>query len=121
MSKTKALKFNKIVDKFLIELQVILPDEKDIVIFKSQVDIATMINPNKILDSFIKHVYPHKKYIMENNEDFFLGNGLSLEKDYMSESIHLTELWKTKLSPQNKIVVWKYFKVMILLAEKSIS
>jgi hypothetical protein len=38
----------------------------------------------------------------------------------MSEAIHLTEMWKTKLSPENKIVVWKYFQVMILLAEKSI-
>jgi hypothetical protein len=121
MSKTNALRFNKIVDKFLTELQTILPDEKDIIIFKSQVDVTAMINPNKILNSFIKHVYPHKTHIMEKNEDFFLGNGLNIEKDYMSEAIHLSELWKTKLSLENKIVVWKYFQVMILLSEKSLS
>ena len=121
MSKTKALRFNKIVDKFLTELQTILPDEKDIIIFKSQVDVTAMINPNKILNSFIKNVYPHKTHIMEKNEDFFLGNGLNIEQDYMSEAIHLSELWKTKLSPENKIVVWKYLQVMILLSEKSLS
>ena len=120
MSKLNSLRFNKIVDKFLTELETILPDEKDIVIFKSQLAVTAMIYPNKILHSFINHVYPHKTHIMEKNEDFFLGNNLSEKQDYMSEAIHLTEMWKTKLSPENKIVVWKYFQVMILLAEKSI-
>jgi hypothetical protein len=119
MSKTNCLRFNKIVDKFLTELQTILPNEKDIVIFKSQINVVAMIDPNKILNSFVKYVYPHKQHILDENEEFFLGDGVSVKKDYMSESIHLTDLWKTKLSPENKIIVWKYFKVMIVLSEKS--
>ena len=58
---------------------------------------------------------------MEKNEDFFLGNNLSEKQDYMSEAIHLTEIWKSKLSPENKNIVWKYFQVMIVLAEKSLN
>ena len=45
------IKFNKIVEKFLSELHNILPEEKDIVIFKSQVSVVTMIDPNKLLRS----------------------------------------------------------------------
>ena len=121
MSKSNSLRFNKIVDKFLTELQTILPNEKDIVIFQSQLALTAMINTNKILNSFINHVYPHKTHIMEKNEDFFLGNNLSEKQDYMSEAIHLTEIWKSKLSPENKNIVWKYFQVMIVLAEKSLN
>lgn len=119
MNKNNSLRFNKMVNNFLDELQTILPDEKDIVIFKSQLDVTAMINPHKILQSFILYVYPYKKYIMEKKEEFFLGNNISLKKDYMTEAIHLTDLWKTKLSNENKEVVWKYFQVMIILSEKS--
>lgn len=120
MDKNITTKFNNIINKFLDELQVILPQEKDIAIFKSQVDVTNMISPNKVLQSFVKFVYPYKKEIMEKNESFFLGDGLSLKKDYMSDAIHLTELWQTKLSNENKEVVWKYFQVMIIIAEKSL-
>ena len=113
-------KFNKIVDKFLNELHTILPDEKDIVIFQSQVGVAIMVDPTKLLKSFIKYAYPHKDHILKKNEDFFLGDELSIKQDYMADAIHLTDLWKNKLSDQNKEVVWKYFQVMTLLAEKSI-
>lgn len=120
MDKNICIQFNKIVNNFLDELQQILPEEKDIVIFKSQVDITIMINPNKILNSFIKYVYPYKQNIMEKNESFFLGDGVSIQQDYMSNAIHLTDLWKTKLSDTNKEIVWKYFQVMTIIAEKTI-
>ena len=58
--------------------------------------------------------------IRQRIADFFLGDELSIKQDYMADAIHLTDLWKNKLSDQNKEVVWKYFQVMTLLAEKSI-
>jgi hypothetical protein len=120
MDKNICIQFNKIMNKFLDELQQILPEEKDIIIFKSQVDVTNMINPTKILQSFIKYAYPYKKHIIEKDESFFLGDGVSIKQDYMSDAIHLTELWKTKLSNANKEVVWKYFQVMIIISEKAI-
>lgn len=121
MSKNNISRFNKIVDKFLDELHTILPNEKDIVIFQSQVGVATMVDKEKILKSFIQFVYPHKEHIINKNEEFFLGDELSIKKDYMADAIHLTDLWKNKLSPENKEVVWKYFQVMTVLAEKSLN
>lgn len=118
MEKQAVTKFNKIVEKFLEELGSILPDEKDIVIFQSQLGVMTMVDPSKIIKSFIQHLYPYKDKIMSKDEAFFLGDGVQIKQDYLSEAIHLTELWKNKLSEQNKQVVWKYFQVMTVLAEK---
>ena len=111
--------FNNIIDNFLDELQKILPGEKDIIIFRSQLDITKMITPSKILESFLKFVYPYKQQILERNESFFLGDNVGVKEDYLSNAIHLTDLWKTKLSKEKKEVVWKYFQVMIIIADKS--
>jgi hypothetical protein len=119
MSKRNNVKkFNKIIDNFLSELHKILPTEKDIIIFQSQLSVATMLNEKKILNSFIEFVYPHKNNILAKNEDFFLKDNIDVDKDYLSDSIHLKDLWKTKLNKENKDIVWKYFQVMILLSEK---
>ena len=57
-------KFNKLLNNFLSDLQSILPEEKDIAVFKSQIAVATMISENKVLKSFIDHVFPYKEHIM---------------------------------------------------------
>lgn len=116
--KASILRFNKTINKFLEELQKILPNEKDITIFQSQIDVALMFDETKVLKSFIQFVLPYKKQILEKDEKFFLGNNVEIEKDYMSQAIHLTDLWKNKLSDNNKIIVWKYFQVLTILAEK---
>ncbi len=111
-------KFNKLVDNFLTDLQSILPDETEVTVLKSQIAVATMWSENKILKSFVDYVYPYKEHIMEKNEEFFLGDDISEKKDYLSEALHMADLWQNKLSDDNKDVVWKYFQVMVVLAEK---
>ena len=51
--KTSILRFNKTVDTFLEQLIKILPEEKDIKIFQSQISVALMFDESKILKSFI--------------------------------------------------------------------
>ena len=93
--------------------------KEDIRVFKSQVSTIEYLDESKILKSFIQFGYPYKDQILKKDEEFFLKTGsVNVENDYMSESIHLRDLWKNKLSPKNKEVVWKYFQVMIVLADK---
>ena len=121
MSKrTSILRFNKTIDTFLDQLIKILPEEKDIKIFQSQISVALMFNENKILESFIQFVSPYKKQILGKDESFFLEDNIEVEKDYMSKAIHLTDLWKNKLSTDNKEIVWKYFQVLTVLSEKHV-
>ena len=118
--KASTLRFNKTINKFLEELQKILPGEKDIPIFQSQIDVTLMFDESKVLKSFIQFVSPYKQQIIDKDEKFFLGDNVEIEKDYMSQAIHLTDLWKNKLSNENKLIVWKYFQVLVILADKHI-
>ena len=122
MANIHVKKFNKIIIGFLDELIKILPEEKNIKVFKSQLSTVEFLDEKKIIKSFIQYGYPYKKQILEKDESFFLKEGnVKIEGDYMSEALQLKRLWQTKLSDDNKEVVWKYFKVLVLICEKYMS
>ena len=122
MSNIHVKKFNKIIIGFLDELMKILPEEKNIKVFKSQLSTIEFLDEKKIIKSFIQYGYPYKKQILEKDSSFFLKEGnVKIEGDYMSEALQLKRLWQTKLSDDNKEVVWKYFKVLVLICEKYMS
>ena len=114
-------RFNKLISTFLSDLKKTLPNEKKIKVVSSQVETLILLTPKKIFKSCVKFIYPHKEQILNKNEQFFLEQKLNVQKDYLSEALELKTLWTTKLSPQNKEVIWKYFKILILLIEKEIS
>jgi len=122
MSNIHVKKFNKIIIGFLDELMKILPEEKNIKVFKSQLSTVEFLDEKKIIKSFIQYGYPYKKQILDKDSSFFLKEGnVKIEGDYMSEALQLKRLWQTKLSDDNKEVVWKYFKVLVLICEKYMS
>jgi len=122
MSNIHLKKFNKIIIGFLDELMKILPEEKNIKVFKSQLSTVEFLDEKKIIKSFIQYGYPYKKQILDKDSSFFLKEGnVKIEGDYMSEALQLKRLWQTKLSDDNKEVVWKYFKVLVLICEKYMS
>lgn len=122
MANIHVKKFNKIIIGFLEELMKILPEEKNIKVFKSQLSTVEFLDEKKIIKSFIQYGYPYKKQILEKDSSFFLKEGnVKIEGDYMSEALQLKRLWQTKLSDDNKEVVWKYFKVLVLICEKYMS
>lgn len=119
MSEIHVKKFNSVLIGFLDELMQILPDEKNIKVFKSQLSTVKYLDEKKIIKGFIQYGYPYKKQILEKDESFFLKEGnVEVEGDYMNEALQLKRLWETRLSDDNKEVVWKYFKVLVLLCEK---
>ena len=122
MANIHVKKFNKIIIGFLDELMKILPEEKNIKVFKSQLSTVEFLDEKKIIKSFIQYGYPYKKQILDKDSSFFLKEGnVKIEGDYMSEALQLKRLWQTKLSDDNKEVVWKYFKVLVLICEKYMS
>jgi hypothetical protein len=117
--------FNKQVSNFLDALYKILPDNKDIYIFQTQLETMSIINKKLLVDNFIKFVYPYKGEILKKDEHFFLGRDLGedlgIEENQIERAIHLKKLWKENLTDENKEVVWKYFQVMIVLAERIVN
>lgn len=112
-------RFNKQVKNLLSDLKRIFPQRKEISIGQAQLETALMVNQRVVIDSFIKYVYPFKDQIQKKDEHFFLKPGNVGEDDYISEALQLRELWKNELRPENKDMLWKYFQVLIVLAERA--
>lgn len=108
-------RFNDLVLKFLHELQIAIPEYKDLKIYKAQIESALYLDKRIVIKNFMKYVLPHEKEILAKDEHYFLDQDVD---DYLSQALHIKELWKSKLSDENKEVVWRYFKVLINLAKR---
>lgn len=108
---------------FIDELNNSFPNNKDIEIFKEKFLLLKSVNSQLIVDYFIKFIYPLKQSILDKNDSFFLeGGGQDEVKDKSGLNMrdNLKNLWITEMSEGNKEVVWKYFKIFILLTDKYI-
>lgn len=111
------------ISNFINDLNTSFPDNSDIKIFKEKFILLKGINSQLILDYFITFVYPFKDTIKNEDEDFFLdGGGQENIKDSSGLNLrnNIKGLWINEMSPENKKVVWKYFKTFILLIDKYI-
>lgn len=114
-------KFLLQTDNFINDLYNIFPDNKDIMIFKEKYFLVRKANSNLVIQYFVMYIYPFKDKIMSKDESFFLdGGGQDELKDTSGLKFrdNLKILWLDNMSEENKEIVWKYFKVFILLCEK---
>lgn len=126
-------KFNLQCENLINDLIKILPDEKDLKVAYEQFSFLKSANAEFALRGFLKYVYPCKDHIMNKDEEFFLGNGVNQEvnkfisnekinNDYAIDKVlNLKNFWKSKLSNDDKEVIWKYFQVLIVLCERYVS
>jgi len=113
--------FLKQIDNFIDELCVIFPDNKDILLFSEKYYFIKNINSGLIIDYFLSYIYIYKNKINEEDESFFLeGGGQEEIKDTSGLKFrdNIKKLWLNEMSSENKEIIWKYFKVFILLCEK---
>lgn len=111
------------LDNFINELCTIFQNNGEILLFREKYNLVRGVNSNLIIEYFIKYIYPFKKNIMNMEESFFLdGGGQEELKDNSGLKLrdNIKTLWITQLSDENKEIIWKYFKIFILLCEKYI-
>ena len=111
------------LDNFINELCIIFPKNGHILLFREKYNLIRGTNSNLIIEYFVKYILPHKTVIMNEDSSFFLdGGGQEELKDNSGLKFrdNITNLWKTEMSDQNKEIIWKYFKIFILLCEKYI-
>ena len=65
------LAFLQQTENLITELINILPDNYNIELFKEKFFIIKQMNSNIIINSFIKYILPHKKYIIGHDDIFF--------------------------------------------------
>ena len=93
-------------------------------IFKEKFQLLKKANSAIIVQYFITYIYPFKQNIFNKEESFFLDGGGQDEikgDTGLKFRDNIKKLWLGEMSDENKEVVWKYFKVFILLCEKYIN
>ena len=120
-TKTKLLQQ---ISNFIEELNTTFPNNNDIEMFKEKFLFLKSVNSQLIIEYFIKFIHPLKESILNKDENFFLEGGGQDEvtdKNGLNMRDNLKKLWISEMSDDNKTVVWKYFKIFILLSDKYIN
>jgi hypothetical protein len=110
-------------DSFIDELCNIFSNNNDILLFSEKYYFVKNANSKIVIEYFIEYIYPLKNKIMEKDETFFLdGGGQEELKDNSGLKLrdNIKKLWMNDMSNENKEIVWKYFKIFIILCEKYI-
>ena len=111
------------IDNFINELCTIFQNNGEMLLFREKYNLVRGVNSNLVIEYFITYIYPFKKNIMSMEESFFLDGGGQEElkdKSGLKFRDSIKTLWITQLSEENKEIIWKYFKIFILLCEKYI-
>lgn len=110
-------------DNFINELCTIFPKNSDILLFREKYNLLRSANSKLVIEYFVKYIYPHKNKILAQDESFFLEGGGQEElkgNNGLKFRDNIKTLWVGEMSDQNKDIVWKYFKIFVILCEKYI-
>ena len=109
-------------DNFMNELCNII-NTGDMLLFKEKYNFIRNANSKLIIDYFVQFVYPFKSQIISQDDKFFLeGGGQDELKDNSGLKFrdNIKNMWLSEMSDDNKEIIWKYFKVFVILSEKYI-
>jgi len=111
------------IDNFLNELCTIFPNNGEIQLLNEKYILIRSSNSNLVIEYFIEFIYPFKNQIMAEDVSFFISGGG--QEDIKNNSglkfrDNIKKLWISEMSDENKEIIWKYFKIFILLSEKYI-
>jgi hypothetical protein len=115
--------FNNQLLGFVEELAETFPEEKDI---KTAVDALKALkkaNPKLLHTSFMEYIYPdfHGPVKAEDEQALISKARQMLDseyKDYAFAYLIFDKYWST-MSDTNKKAIWKWCKVLVVLAEKA--
>jgi hypothetical protein len=110
-------------DNFINELCTIFPKNSDILLLGEKYNLIRSANSKLIIEYFLTYIYVHKQKIIDNDESFCLEGGGQEElkgNSGLKFRDNITKLWVNEMSEPNKEIVWKYFKIFIVLCEKYI-
>ncbi len=104
--------------EFIEDLMVILPEEKDLILFhifiKNQVPIVD------VMKYIQKNIVPLEDRVEARDEQYFKENAVLFEKvgDYETEVNRFKMLWEANEDEGNREMVWQWFKTFIYIGKK---
>jgi len=115
-------KFNQTFCEFLDDIIRVFPNDSDFRMYKMAFQTAILMDTSMVQCLFHdKVVVPYAERILEKDNSFFLEHDYQeITTNYHDANIIIDKLKKywSGLSQENKDVVWKYFRVLILLDRK---
>jgi hypothetical protein len=114
--------FNTKLEEFFKELCEAFPEIKQFSSIKTGFTFWKNLDEKKPQEFFNSYVYnKYKDQILQQNEEFFMKTDYEIyskSKEYWVEFIdNIRNIWTT-LDEDNKLVIWKYFNILIVLNEK---
>ena len=97
---------------------------KELRLTKDKFELLRKTNPAKIVEGVLVKVYPYKKQIMDEDDEFFIQksyDGDTKNENNLVKVLRIKELWDTDMDDNTKQTLFKYFKVLIVLAEKYVA
>lgn len=107
--------FHREFKSFMKDLIKVFPDDRDIKVVSSSMNIAMMDDPNDdVIKQFYTSLRPCEKMIYDRDETLFNGNVIKSDIELF---LKIGDYWR-KLDSYNKEVVWKYTTVLYALSKK---
>ena len=97
---------------------------KELRLTKDKFELLRKTNPAKIVEGVLVKVYPYKKQIMDEDDEFFIQksyDGDTKNENNLVKVLRIKELWDTDMDDNTKQTLFNYFKVLIVLAEKYVA
>ena len=112
--------FNLQIDNFFKDLLNIFPENKKLKTSYEKFKLLKSVNVRKTYNLFMTHVYQYRNQIQKHDDSFFNDKLTCLDSNTtgINDLFDIKELWENNMSDKEKGVVWDYFNVLIVLAEK---
>lgn len=114
-------KFNDTFKELIDDLIRIYPDDSDFRLYSMILNAALNNDKLLVINVFNKHVnQPYGDKILQKDDEFFMTHTYDnlLEKNNAQFMIEKVKSYWTQMDDETKEIIWKYFKVLILLDKK---
>lgn len=114
-------KFNITFNEFIDDISNLFPEDNELILYKTALKTAISLDKKLAYNTFnAKVTEKYSEQILARDETFFLEHDYSIiqvKKEYSSIIDKIKGYWSS-MNEDNKNIVWKYFKVLILLSKK---
>ena len=109
--------FYKNLKSFLKELVSLFPDDHEIKVITTSINLAIMEEQEIIIERFYKSLFPLEYFIDTRNDKFFQENYWDTSSEEYRLFNKLNELYNF-LEQHNKKIFWDYIQVLYNLSKK---
>ncbi len=115
--------FSNMLVRFFEDLKDTFPEEREIKMALETIQNARKINPRLILDLFSEHVTNPLRDAIQNEDEAYIiqyaKTKVSVQFNEILPAIAIFDKHWAGLSDSNRISIWKYLKVLVILSDKA--